>query len=161
MHGSAFAELVFMKKGNNLTFFTNPEAAVHKAQIASRVLYDDDYTAVNTEDILAALSEDPRLKVVTESELLSTPISKLAVQAKLISSNCKSSGLAICLVFTNLVCSLLAAAKRIVDAKGLYVNNKRVENYLEKVSKEELLDGRCVVVRCGSQKQLVFVASSS
>ena len=52
----------------------------------------------------------------------------------------------------------LAEAKRLVEAKGLYVNNQRVLNFADTVKREELLDGRFVVVRSGSQKQLVLVA---
>lgn len=52
-----------------------------------------------------------------------------------------------------------AEAKRIVAAKGLYMNNNRVEGFLDRVSKEDLLDGQFVVIRCGSQKQAVLVIS--
>lgn len=65
------------------------EAANHKAQVASQVLYESDYTSTKTEDILLAMSGDPRLRLLDESELLETPVSKLAVKAKLISSNCE------------------------------------------------------------------------
>ena len=46
-----------------------------------------------------------------------------------------------------------------MEAKGLYVNNQRVANFADTLSKKDLLDARFVVVRCGSQKQLVLVAS--
>lgn len=65
------------------------EPAVHKTQIASRVLYESDYSFVKAEDILSSLSGDPRLKHVRQEELLGTSVAKLAVQAKLISSNCE------------------------------------------------------------------------
>lgn len=103
------------------------------------------------------MSGDPRLRMITEAELLAIPISKLAVQAKLFSSNCESSELAVIQELDGVL--RLAEAKRVVEAKGLYVNNQRVEGYLDKLTKEDLLDGRFVVVRCGSQKQLVFVTS--
>ncbi|KAI0342174.1 tyrosyl-tRNA synthetase [Trametopsis cervina] len=133
---SRFAQQLLAKE---VTELVHGGSAAHKARIASRVLYESDYSSVKTEDILSSLSGDPRLKLLSEEELLGTPVAKLAVQAKLIASN--------------------SEAKRLVEAKGLYVNNERVPNFLDTVSKEDLLDGRFVVVRCGSQKQLVLVAS--
>ena len=59
-----------------------------KAQIASKVLYESDYSMIKTEDVVSSLSGDSRLKIIDKGELLSTPIAKLAVQAKLVSSNC-------------------------------------------------------------------------
>lgn len=59
-----------------------------KAQIASKVLYESDYSTVKTEDILESLAGDSRLRRIPREELLGTPIPKLAVQAKLVSSNC-------------------------------------------------------------------------
>jgi tyrosyl-tRNA synthetase len=59
-----------------------------KAQIASRVLYESDYSMIKTEDVVSSLSGDSRLKIIDEGELLNTPVTKLAVQAKLVPSNC-------------------------------------------------------------------------
>ena len=67
-----------------------------QAQVASRVLYESDYSTVKTEDILASLAGDSRLRLISQEELLGTPIAKLAVQAKLISSNCASYPLPHC-----------------------------------------------------------------
>lgn len=51
-----------------------------------------------------------------------------------------------------------AEAKRLISANGLYVNNKRVLDFADTLRMEDLLDGRFVVIRSGSQKQLVLVA---
>lgn len=67
------------------------EPAMLKAQIASKVLYESDYSTVKTEDILESLAGDSRLRIIPREELLGTPIPKLAVQAKLVSSNCAYS----------------------------------------------------------------------
>ncbi|KAI0093038.1 hypothetical protein BDY19DRAFT_982898 [Irpex rosettiformis] len=122
-----------------VTELVHGESAMFKAQIASRVLYESDYSTVKTEDILAALAGDSRLRLVSQAELLEAPIAKLAVQAKLVSSN--------------------SEAKRLVEAKGLYVNNQRVLNFADTIKTEDLLDNRFVVVRSGSQKQLVLVST--
>ncbi len=50
-----------------------------------------------------------------------------------------------------------AAARQLVAAKGRYVNNVPVQDYQQKLRREDLLDGRLVVIRSGSQKQLVLV----
>ncbi|KAI0697249.1 hypothetical protein BC835DRAFT_1473316 [Cytidiella melzeri] len=122
-----------------VTELVHGKSAMLKAQVASRVLYESDYTTVTTEDILSSLSGDSRLQIISEEILLSTPVAKLAVQTKLVASN--------------------SEAKRLVEARGLYVNSQRVSNFTDTLSKGDLLDGRFVVVRCGSQKQLVLVAS--
>ncbi|KAI0757855.1 hypothetical protein BC629DRAFT_1296398 [Irpex lacteus] len=122
-----------------VTELVHGKPAMLKAQIASKVLYESDYSTVKTEDILESLAGDSRLRLIPRQELLGTPIPKFAVQAKLVSSN--------------------SEAKRLVEAKGLYVNNQRVQNFGDTLREEDLLDGRFVVVRSGSQKQLVLVAA--
>ena len=52
-----------------------------------------------------------------------------------------------------------AAAKQLVAAKGLYINNVPVQDYQQKLQQSDLLDGRLAILRSGSQKQLVLVAN--
>ena len=45
------------------------EHAVNRAQAASKVLFDSDYAAVKSEDVLLALKGDPRLQDCESAEL--------------------------------------------------------------------------------------------
>lgn len=65
-------------------------ASVQKAQIVTKLLYESDYTLIKAQEVLEALESDARLRFVPESELLNTPITKLASTCGLASSNCAS-----------------------------------------------------------------------
>ena len=130
-------------------------SAVQKAEIATPVLYESDYTSVKASDVLNALSGDPRLKITSDSELFGTSVARLAVHAKLISSNCKYFFKQCVPVLTN-SSSGTAEARRLVSSKGLYLNNVPIEDFQYTVTQNDLLDGKFVVVRAGSQKQLVL-----
>ena len=52
-----------------------------------------------------------------------------------------------------------AAAKQLVASKGLYINNVPVQDPQQKLRPDDLLDGNIVVLRSGSQKQLVLMVA--
>ena len=54
----------------------------------------------------------------------------------------------------------IAAAKQLVAPKGLYLNNVPVQDFRQKISKDDLLDERLVIVRSGGQKQVVLAIDS-
>lgn len=62
---------------------------MNRAQTASRALYESDFTAVKAEDVLLAMKGDPRLQYCDSSELLGTPVAKLASKFGLVASNCE------------------------------------------------------------------------
>ncbi|KAK7692788.1 hypothetical protein QCA50_004421 [Cerrena zonata] len=113
-------------------------ASVHKAQIVTNLLYESDYTLIKASEVLEALKDDTRLHFVPEQELLSTPIAKLASTCGLASSN--------------------SAARQLVAMKGLYVNNRTVMEPRQTIQQEDLLDGRLVILRSGSSKQIVLAS---
>lgn len=51
-----------------------------------------------------------------------------------------------------------AAARQLVTMKGLYINNRTVAEPRQTVQKEDLLDGRLVILRSGSSKQVVLAS---
>ena len=53
----------------------------------TRLLYESDYTSTRTSDVLLALRDDPRLRIVPRTEILETPIVKLAAAHGLVNSN--------------------------------------------------------------------------
>jgi tyrosyl-tRNA synthetase len=65
------------------------EQAVRKAELVTRLLYESDYGAIKTEDVLTALEDDPRLKQCPRGELLGAPVVKLTAAYGLVSSNGK------------------------------------------------------------------------
>ncbi|KAF7792328.1 hypothetical protein EIP86_003364 [Pleurotus ostreatoroseus] len=119
-----------------LTELVHGEQAVNRAQAASKVLFDSDYAAVKTADVLLALKGDPRLQYCELAELLDVPIAKLASKYQLVASN--------------------SAAKQLIAGNGLYINNVAVQDNQQKVQQTDLIDGRLVILRSGSQKQLVL-----
>ncbi|KAL4243965.1 Tyrosine--tRNA ligase [Abortiporus biennis] len=124
---------------DEVTELVHGEQGVIQAKFATKILYESDLTSIKTQEVLDALEGDSRLHVLPENELLETTIVKLAVNAKLVSSN--------------------SGARQLISSKGLYVNNKPVGDVRQKIEKDELLDNRVVVVRAGSQKQVVLVSA--
>lgn len=60
---------------------------MHQAKVITRVLYESDYAAIKADDVLRALAGDARLKFCERSELLETPVVKLAAKFGLVHSN--------------------------------------------------------------------------
>lgn len=52
---------------------------------------------------------------------------------------------------------LAGAARQLVNAKGLYLNNTPVADVHQKLSATDLIDEGVVFLRAGSQKQAVIV----
>lgn len=99
-----------------------------------------DYSNLTTSSIISAFgASDPRLVYVSQNELVeSTPVFKLAKSAGLAASN--------------------GAAKTLVTARGLYMNNVVVPDIQTTVSSAQLIDGRVVVLRAGKDKIAVLIA---
>ena len=51
--------------------------------------------------------------------------------------------------------SITAAARQLIASKGLYLNNSPVQDIHQKLTKDDLLGGQCVVLKVGSQKKIV------
>lgn len=133
---------------------------MHKAQIGTRLLYESDYAAVRTEDVLLALDGDPRLKRCARAELLGTPAVKLAAAHGLAKSN--GTEATTFLRFENDVLKrLLGAAKDLVKSKGLYVNKDIVPDAGHLIGEQDLLDDQFVILSAGAKKQIVLVASEA
>ncbi|KLO19441.1 tyrosyl-tRNA synthetase [Schizopora paradoxa] len=109
--------------------------AVKRAQIATQVLFSTDLANISAHEIVLALGDDPRLKVVSSEDVMDKPISKLAGTYRLVSSN--------------------SEANRLAASGGLYLNNKTVEPK-QLLQRTDLLDGRVAVVRAGKDKHLIL-----
>lgn len=127
------------------------------AQATSKALFESDLNEVKSSDIIAALKGDPRLHFLSESDLFpDTIVAKLAAQVNLVASNCKPTCSSVA-VSVGCLNPSLAAGKQLVNAGGLYMNNKRVKQIRQILTREDLLDGRMVILRAGSQKRAVVV----
>ncbi|EPT05031.1 hypothetical protein FOMPIDRAFT_1139959 [Fomitopsis schrenkii] len=108
---------------------------VRKAFAATSVLYGNDFATVKASDVVDALDGLPVLHMLDPDEMFSTPVPKLAVRCGITASN--------------------GAARQLVAAKGLYVNNQPVLDTQLKVTANDLIDGRLIILRAGKQKQAV------
>ena len=72
------------------------EEALHKAKIVTSLLYESDYAAIKTADVLHALAGDARLKRCARADLLGTPVVKLAAAQGLVASNGAAALLFLC-----------------------------------------------------------------
>jgi len=111
--------------------------AVKHAKGATKFLFDSDYSSIHIPDIVRALDGDPKLHVLNETDMLTTPIIKLGVALKLFTS--------------------ISYAKTLVSAKGLKVNNMLVQDPLYIIPREQLLGGRVAIVKAGPHKHWVLI----
>ncbi|KAI3619030.1 tyrosine-trna ligase [Moniliophthora roreri] len=93
---------------------------------------------LDAQSLIEAFDGDPRLKWCSKEELTSTSIMKLASRYGLVSST--------------------SAARQLIQARGLYVNDKVVPEIHFTVQEEQLLDGRIAVIRAGKDKILILGA---
>ncbi|KAH9858803.1 hypothetical protein C2E23DRAFT_718187 [Lenzites betulinus] len=129
------ARLAQRKLAEEVTELVHGVDGVERAQLATKLLYERDIATAKAEDVLAALSGNPVLHVCDASEVLDVPLIKLAATFRLAASN--------------------SAARQLVAAKGLYLNNSPVTDVHQKLSSADLVDGRLAFLRAGSQKQVV------
>ncbi|KAI0743515.1 hypothetical protein C8Q80DRAFT_1181646 [Daedaleopsis nitida] len=108
---------------------------VARAQLATKILYDRVISTVRADDVLAALRGNPVLHLCDVSEVVDVPLTKLAATFRIATSN--------------------SAARQLVSAKGLYLNNVPVADVYQKLSAADLVDGRLAFLRAGSQKLAV------
>ncbi|KZT11016.1 uncharacterized protein LAESUDRAFT_755644 [Laetiporus sulphureus 93-53] len=120
-----------------VTQLVHGKDGLRRAEIATRVLFDNDYTTLKADELVDSLRGLPLLHFFAESDMYGTPITKLAVRIELASSN--------------------SAARQLVAAKGLHVNNQLVTDAQQKLGSADLIDGRIAIIRAGKHKQAVVV----
>ncbi|KAF9465038.1 hypothetical protein BDZ94DRAFT_433124 [Collybia nuda] len=107
-----------------------------RAQTLTALLFDSDPTHLQAAHIVAALHDDPRLALVSRTELLDLPVFKLAGKYGLVAS--------------------ASAARNLITARGLYLNNRTVPDAQHKIDPASLIDDRVVLLRAGKDKVLVL-----
>ncbi|KAL7281740.1 hypothetical protein ACG7TL_005058 [Trametes sanguinea] len=119
-----------------VTELVHGQDGVARAQLATRLLYERDIATAKADDVVAALRGTPVLHLRDASEVVDVPLVKLAATFGLAASN--------------------SAARQLVSAKGLYLNNIPVSDVHQKLCSAELVDGRLAFLRAGSQKLAVI-----
>jgi len=113
-----------------LTALVHGDEAVEEAIAASRALFGDgDLTSLDARTIEAAVAEVPRTTIEPSDGLPS--LIDLAVDSGLFESR--------------------GAAKQAIAQGGLYVNNRRVMNGTETPTRDDLLQGRWLLLRRGKR----------
>ncbi|KAI0355554.1 hypothetical protein OH77DRAFT_1495863 [Trametes cingulata] len=119
-----------------VTELVHGQDGVARAQLATKLLYERDISTARADDVVAALRGNPVLHLCEPSEVIDVPLIKLAATLRLAASN--------------------SAARQLVSAKGLYLNNTPVADVHQKLSTGDLIDGRLAFLRAGSQKVAVI-----
>ncbi|GBE81010.1 Tyrosine--tRNA ligase, mitochondrial [Sparassis crispa] len=122
-----------------VTELVHGETGVRRAQAATAVLYDQDFSTLNIDTIIESLHGMPFFNEYEESEMMNVPIAKLAARCQIASSN--------------------GAARQLVAAKGLYLNNHPVSDPQQALRPSDLIGGRLAIIRAGKQKQAVVALS--
>lgn len=126
---------------------------MQKARLVTRALFENDLSKIRANEIISALSGDPCLVYCDEFDIIGQPLIALAANYRLASSRSKYS-LRMCTgAFADRI--LLGEARRMADAKGLYLNNVPAPVALT-VKPQDLIDGQLVIVRAGKDKHLVL-----
>ncbi|KAI0049898.1 hypothetical protein FA95DRAFT_1537423 [Auriscalpium vulgare] len=120
---------------DEVTELVHTAQGLRRAHATTQVLFSTDISHSNVDDILAGLAGDPLLHTVSQDVLL-TPITKLAVEHGLVSSN--------------------GAARKLVKMKGLYLNGKPVAADDQRLTAEDVIGGRLVVLRVGKANHVVL-----
>ncbi|KAJ4483383.1 hypothetical protein J3R30DRAFT_3283961 [Lentinula aciculospora] len=97
--------------------------------------------ASDAQSLIDAFTGDPRMTLCKGNELLSVPVVKLASKYGLVQST--------------------AAARQLVQSKGLYFNDCTVPDIRFTLEKMHLLDGRAVMIRAGKDKVILLAAAEN
>ncbi|KAF8910328.1 hypothetical protein CPB85DRAFT_684029 [Mucidula mucida] len=100
----------------------------------------DRFKGMDANTILKTFEGDQRLHYCDEESIFSTPVGKLASRYGLVTSN--------------------SAARQLIQAQGLYLNDTIVPDSQHLASRDALLDGRVMVLRAGKDKIIVLAISA-
>ncbi|PFH51508.1 hypothetical protein AMATHDRAFT_2965 [Amanita thiersii Skay4041] len=131
-----------------------PEGLNH-AETLTKLLFDSDYSSLQASKVIHALQNDPRLVLVSEADMLQTPLPKLAAKHGLVSSNCKLTVHGP-LRSLELITLFLAAARTLVQARGFYLNNTPVPDAHFTLTRHHLIDNRIAILRAGKDRLLIL-----
>jgi tyrosyl-tRNA synthetase len=120
-----------------VTTLVHGASQVTRAERASGVLFGEDLSTLSADDVLAVFEDVPSADVPAEAlDGEGIGMVDLVTRARLAASK--------------------SDARRLVQSGGVYVNNRRVSDPAARLTREQAIEGRLLVIRKG-QKQNVLV----
>ncbi|KAG9316641.1 hypothetical protein JVU11DRAFT_2695 [Chiua virens] len=120
-----------------VTLMVHGKDGLDAARVATQVLFGTDYTTLKAEQIIRALSGDPRFVLCTEEEMFNTSLPHLVANHQLAPSK--------------------SAARQLAQAGGLYLNNKAQRDSRFLLTREVLIDSKVAIVRAGKDNHRILV----
>jgi tyrosyl-tRNA synthetase len=117
-----------------VTTLVHGAAAVARAEHASSLLFGEDIASLSVDEVLAVFEDVPSTELRAEAlEGDGIGIVDLAVRAQLAASK--------------------SEARRLVQSGGVYVNNRRTGDPQARLTLEQTIGGRVIVLRRGAKQQ--------
>jgi tyrosyl-tRNA synthetase len=121
---------------HEVTALVHGAGQVARAERASSVLFGEDIATLSADDVLAVFEDVPSAEVsATELDGEGIGMVDLITRARLAASR--------------------SDARRLVQAGGVYVNNRRVSDPLARLTREQAIDGRLLVLRKGPKQNVL------
>lgn len=122
-----------------VTLLVHGAEDVRRAEQASTLLFGEDITALPLDDVLAVFGDVPSTTLTAEEFGESASVLDLLVRAQLAPSR--------------------SEARRLIQSGGVYVNNRRVADVQERLTRERAIAGQLFLLRKGArQNSLVRLA---
>ncbi len=107
-----------------------------RAEHASAVLFGEDVTTLSADDVLDVFADVPSTDLASDQLEQGVGIVDLVARAALAPSR--------------------AEARRLVQSGGVYLNNRRITDPNARVTREQAIDGRVLLVRKGQRQNCVI-----
>ncbi|KAF8200785.1 tyrosine-tRNA ligase [Pholiota molesta] len=133
--------LAQLRLAAEVTEMVHLKHGVVQAVTKTKLLFGSDYADLKAEDIIFAFENDPRLAKVTMQDMMDIPVGKLSAKYGLVSSN--------------------SASRTLIGSRGLYLNNRPVQDTQQKITQADLLDAKIAILRAGKDKTLILAATQS
>ncbi|RUS20896.1 tyrosine-tRNA ligase [Endogone sp. FLAS-F59071] len=118
------------KLAEEATELVHGSSGLHKARIATEVLFGGSLHDVSGRDLVAAFKDDTsRLVRLPKDDVIGQGVDALAARVGTTKSK--------------------TGAQKLIKSGGLYLNNERVSDLRQKVTEQDLLDGLVCVLRTG------------
>jgi tyrosyl-tRNA synthetase len=122
---------------HEVTALVHGQDQVARAEHASALLFGEDIATLGVDDVLAVFEDVPSTELPAQ-ELEGEGVGMVDLVARVQLASSKSD------------------ARRLVQSGGVYVNNRRVSDPQARVTREQAIGGRLLIVRRGTKQQHVI-----
>ncbi|KAJ7579167.1 hypothetical protein C8J56DRAFT_338069 [Mycena floridula] len=126
---------------DEVTELVHQKSGLDQAKRTTRIAFDKNSSQRDAASIIEAFQGDPRFITCDRNELTTIPVMKLASKYGLVSST--------------------SAARQLILAKGLYVNDQVVPEIQFTVGSSDLIEDQIAIVRAGKDKLIVLATKRS